>query len=134
MSTDLDLYDDFPSGEYFFKAVDVGSKRIALTIVRVESRVMGDSVRPKPVLFFKEDERGLPLNGVNKDELRARFGRKASDLIGKRVTILTRQVQGPHGPCLGIRFADVPTAELIGDDLPANMKTPAKKKRGGGFA
>ena len=98
MSTDLDLYDDFPSGEYF-KAVDVGSKRIALTIVRVESRVMGDSVRPKPVLFFKEDERGLPLNGVNKDELRARFGRKASDLIGKRVTILTRQVQGPHGPC-----------------------------------
>ena len=64
----------------------------------------------------------MVLNVENRDTLADRFGRETDGWIGKKVTLITRSVQGPNGPCQGIRFADPPVGELIGDELPDHMR------------
>ena len=69
------------------------------------------------------------LNVKNRNTLADRFGRETDGWIGKKVTLITRSVQGPNGPCQGIRFADAPVGELIEDELPPSMTDKPKKKR-----
>ena len=123
----MDIYDDFPGA--FFKATELTGKRLAVTITCVEKQEMSDG-RVKPVLRFKEDERGLVLNVENRATLADRFGRETKGWAGKKVTLIARPVQGPNGPCQGIRFADAPVGEQINDELPDNMQAPPKRKRG----
>ena len=123
----LDIYDDFPGA--FFKATELIGKRLTVTIAGVEKQEMSDG-RVKPVLRFEEDERGLVLNVENRATLADRFGRETKGWVGKKVTLITRSVQGPNGPCQGIRFADAPVGEQINDELPDNMQAPPKRKRG----
>ena len=68
------------------------------------------------------------LNVENRTALADRFGRETKGWVGKKVTLITRPVQGPNGPCQGIRFADPPVGELIDDELPPNMQAPAEKE------
>ena len=56
------------------------------------------------------------LNVENRATLADRFGRETKGWAGKKVTLITRSVQGPNGPCQGIRFADAPVGEVIGDE------------------
>jgi hypothetical protein len=128
----MDIYDEFPST--YFKATELVGKRLTLTIAGVEKRELNDG-KVKPALLFEEDDRVLILNVENRTTLVERFGRDTDGWVGKKVTLVVRTVQGPNGPCPGIRFADPPMAELLDDDLPDNMTkaapapAPAKKKR-----
>jgi hypothetical protein len=127
----MDILNEFPSD--FFKAQEMIGTQIVLTIARVEKTEMNDG-RIKPVLRFAEDTRGLVLNVGNRTELVERFGRDTERWTGKKVTLVTRRVQGPNGPTQGIRFADLPVGEQIDDSLddplPENMapKAPARKR------
>lgn len=125
----MDALSEFPTD--FFKAVEIGSSRLALTIKDVTKETMNDG-RIKPVLHFREDGRGLVLNVENRLTLVERYGRDTVAWAGKQVVLITRRVQGPSGPCAGIRFADQPVGEAIGDALPmgdVGEATPAKRKR-----
>jgi hypothetical protein len=118
----VDIYDEFPGT--FFRATELTGKRLPVTIAGVEKTEMNDG-RFKPVLHFKEDARGLVLNVENRATLVDRFGRETDGWVGKNVILITRPVQGPNGPCQGIRFADASVGEQIDDELPA----PPKRKR-----
>ena len=122
----MDIYDDFPGA--FFKATELTGKRLPVTITCVEKQEMNDG-RVKPVLLSEEDPRGLVLNVENRATLADRFGRETKGWVGKKVTLVTRPVQGPNGPCQGIRLADPPVGEQIGDELPDHVKAPPKRKR-----
>ena len=62
-------YDDyFPSN--FFKADDLANGPITLTITDIHPEKMQDG-KLKPVVFFKEDKRGLVLNVTNKNMLKS---------------------------------------------------------------
>ena len=118
MSAVTDIYDDFP-GDFFKAAELVGKKPMPVTIIKVEKAEMNDG-KHKPVLYFREDERGLVLNQENRDVLAERFGRDPRTWTGKTVTLVTRTVNGPNGPCPGIRFADLPVGEEIDEPNPAD--------------
>ena len=111
----MDIYDDFPGA--FFKATELIGKRLTVTIAGVEKQEMNDG-KVKPVLLFEEDARGLVLNVENRATLADRFGRDDGGWVGKKVTLITRSVQGPNGPCQGIRFADAPVGEQLNDEIP----------------
>ena len=123
----MDIYDDFPGA--FFKATELTGKRLPVTITCVEKQEMSDG-RVKPVLRFEEDPRGLVLNVENRAALADRFGRDTKGWVGKKVTLITRSVQGPNGPCQGIRLADAPVGEQLNDEIPDNMQALPKRKRG----
>ena len=111
----MDIYDEFPSS--FFKATELVGKKLPVTITTVEKTEMNDG-KTKPVLKFEEDTRGLVLNVENRTVLAERFGRDTRAWVGKKVTLITRRVNGPSGPCPGIRFADPPMSEQIDDEIP----------------
>jgi hypothetical protein len=118
----MDIYDEFP-GDYFKAAELVGKKPLPVTIAACEKQEMNDG-KKKPVLKFDEDPRGLVLNQENRDVLVERFGRDTRAWAGKKITLITRRVNGPNGPCPGIRFADLPISELIDDGIPGDWASP----------
>ena len=124
----MDIYDEFPSS--FFKATELVGKKLPVTITTVEKTEMNDG-KTKPVL--EEDTRGLVLNVENRTVLAERFGRDTRAWVGKKVTLITRRVNGPSGPCPGIRFADPPMSEQIDDEIPESENPapaePVAKKR-----
>ncbi len=126
----MDIYDEFPSS--FFKATELVGKKLPVTITTVEKTEMNDG-KTKPVLKFEEDTRGLVLNVENRTVLAERFGRDTRAWVGKKVTLITRRVNGPSGPCPGIRFADPPMSEQIDDEIPESENPapaePVAKKR-----
>ena len=101
----------------------MGTKPKPLTITTVEKAEMNDG-KQKPVLYFAEDRRGLVLNKENRDVLAERFGRDPRAWAGKKVTLITRRVRGPNGPCPGIRFADPPVNEQLDDEIPEFEPSP----------
>ena len=126
----MDIFDEFPSS--FFKATELVGKKLPVTISAVEKQEMNDG-KTKPVLKFEEDPRGLVLNVENRTVLAERFGRDTRAWAGKKVVLITRRVQGPTGPCPGIRFADPPLSEQIDDEIlesedPAPAAPTARRK------
>ena len=119
----MDIIDEFP-GE-FFRASELVGKHLPVTITSVEKRAMNDG-KVKPVLRFKEDERGLVLNAGNRAELVDRFGRNTETWAGKKLVLVARRVQGPSGPTHGVRFADAPVGDAIDDELPSSMAGKAE--------
>ena len=124
----MDIFSEFPGS--FFKATELAGRRLPVTIIGVEKQEMNDG-KVKPVLLVEEDERRLVLNVENRTALADRFGRETNGWVGKKVTLITRSVQGPNGPCQGIRLADAPLGEQLNDEIPDFSKArPPKKKRG----
>jgi hypothetical protein len=119
--TEVDIVAEFPGT--FFKADDLAGKRLPLIIERVEKTEMNDG-KIKPVLYGEGDARGLVLNVENRLELVDRFGRDTSGWVGKKIVLITRRVQGPNGPCQGIRLAD-----RLDDELPDSAETAPKPRK-----
>ena len=128
--SEMDIYDEFPSE--FFKAAELVGKKLPVTIAACEKQTMNDG-KTKPILKFDEDPRALVLNVENRTALAERFGRDTRAWVGKKVTLITRRVNGPSGPCPGIRFADPPMSEQIDDEIPESENPapaePVAKKR-----
>ena len=100
----MDAITEFPSTSSFFRAADLQGKKLTLTIAGVRKQELKDGV--KLVISFDEDPRDLVCNVGNRTELVARFGRDTDDWIGRSVTLYAARVQGPSGPCFGIRFVE----------------------------
>ena len=128
MPKPMKYFDDLAGGRYLRAADFAPGERLTLTIASITPEEMSDGEQ-KWVISFREDPRKWILNGVNRDDLKARFGREVANAVGEKVTLLTRPCNGPNGPTQGIRLADLPVAAVIGDDLPDAMKAPAKKQK-----
>jgi hypothetical protein len=85
------------------------------TIRAVECRELrersGQNVE-KPVAYFKETDKGLPLNKTNATSILALYGKETEAWIGRQVTLYVTPVSTPEGLKDGIRVRDsVPNPE-----------------------
>jgi hypothetical protein len=80
---------------------------IILTIERVDWEKMhdsdGDEVE-KPVLYFKEFQKGLVLNKTNCDIIRKMYGDESDNWNGKRVTVIAVKVTAFNKVVDALRF------------------------------
>jgi hypothetical protein len=113
--------DAFPS-QYLTAADLAGRGDVPCVIEHIAMENMGhdDDQKPKPVAYFKNGTKGLPLNGTNWDALAAVFGEESDDWLGKRVILwVDPTVRFKGKPTPGIRFkfpAAKPVAEKPFDD------------------
>lgn len=106
----------------FLKAGEFKGKKPTLTITEVEIKeLIGDKgPQIKGVISFQKTEKKLALNKTNGICLKAMFGRKVQDWIGKRVTLFAGIWNGEE--C--IRVWGSPD---IGADQVAEVSLPRKK-------
>ena len=63
--------------------------------------------KTKPVLYFKNKDKGLVLNKTNAQPIAADLGEDLSQWIGQRIDIFGTRVTGPSGLVDGIRVRPV---------------------------
>ena len=120
----VDLATAFPS-EYL-KHQDIGMGEFTVTIHEALMKDMGDG-QSKPVLYFKEAQKGLVLNRTNSDELFALFGtHNTDDMTGQQVILFTVATQTPQGQATrGIRLRGTPT-QTAAKNNPGGVAEPAQ--------
>lgn len=77
-------------------AFHLSGKDVTLTIDRVEFaelRSTGNKVEKKPAVFFRETDKGLPLNKTNMKLLGGMYGYAHAAWIGKRITVYPTKAQ-----------------------------------------
>lgn len=86
----------------FLKAGELQGKKVSLTISDIDlDELEGDQGKKvKGIVSFKETTKQIPLNKTNGICIRAMFGRKLMDWVGKRVTLFEGQWNGE--PCIRI--------------------------------
>lgn len=134
----MDALNEFPSA--FFKAAELRSKKLKLTISGASKEEMNDG-KPKLVISFDEDPRRLVLNVGNRTELISRFGRNTENWIGQQVTLVTQRCQGPTGMTWGVRFEEASADDVgaeVDDEIPAEgggtaVSAPARRPARRGF-
>jgi hypothetical protein len=112
--------DAFPS-QYLNASDLAGRGDVPCTIEHIAMENMGndDDQKAKPVMYFKNGSKGLPLNGTNWDALSAVFGEESDAWIGKRVTLwLDPSVRFRGKPTPGIRFK-FPEVKAVAPQKPA---------------
>lgn len=92
--TDAVDYDELYPGR-FIKAGDLHGRDVNLTITRVrKDELEGQKGKQvKGVLSFKETKKELVLNRTNGECIKAMFGRKLAEWVGKRVTFYPAAIQ-----------------------------------------
>jgi hypothetical protein len=85
----------FPSK--YLRASDIQGEQIftikEITIESLKNRET-EKDEQKAILYFEESEKGIVLNKTNKNTLKALYGEAIADIIGKRVTLHTPDVEG----------------------------------------
>jgi len=99
----------------FLKAVEFKGRDVTLKIARVEIEELPDEkgtpnkegvrVKVRGIISFERTKKQLCLNRTNGEMLKALFGRKTDDWIGKRVTFFPAQVEsfGETVPAIRVR-------------------------------
>lgn len=107
----------------FIKAGEFNGKKPTLTIKDVELDELEDTEgkkKVKGVISFNETARQLPLNKTNGLCLKAMFGRKIPDWIGKRITLFADKWNGDEAT----RIWGSPE---LPEDLVVEVRLPRKK-------
>jgi arabinogalactan endo-1,4-beta-galactosidase len=96
----------FPS-EYL-RAADLQGKQVRVVIDRVELREVGNDGEHKPVLFFKDKDKGVVLNKTNATVIADAYGDDTDDWGGQDVVLFSAIVsfQGKNVNAIRLR---VPT-------------------------
>ena len=102
--------DVYPSK--YLKVVDVGSKGLILTIVDVKMVEFKDqskgTTETKPVAFFAEDKKGLPINRTNWDLIAELHGDDSDDWKGQKVKLIVEEVEAFGKAVESIRVVKAP--------------------------
>lgn len=95
------ILDDFPSK--YLKGEDV-EDHPTVTMSHVTREEVGMEREKKPVLFFKEYEKGVVLNKTNSNNIARMYGTETDDWPGKTVVLGTEMVtyQGETKPSIRI--------------------------------
>lgn len=93
----------FPSK--YLRADDMGQEDETYTIDRVEMGTVGsgDEAETKPIVFFRETEKGLALNKTNSNTIKGLYGADTDDWSGKPVTLFVTEVDYQGKQVLAIR-------------------------------
>jgi hypothetical protein len=106
----------------FLKAADFKGKNVTLKIASVSlEELVGDKgPQIKGVMTFEKTEKALALNKTNGICLKAMFGKKVQEWVGKRVTLFPTVWNGDDA----IRVFGSPE---IGEDLEVVIALPRKR-------
>lgn len=121
-------YDELFPGR-FLKAGLFGGKNVTLTVVDVDAEPLPQDNgrdRTRGVLSFKETDKQLVLNSTNGQCIRAMFGRKVPDWIGKRITFAPEKDKFGRETVDAIRIVGSP--DLQGP-VDAEIRLPRKKPK-----
>jgi hypothetical protein len=111
----------------FISAVELENKKPTLTINRIQSVKLEQEdgrEKDKPVIFFKEIQRGWVFCKTTGHCLSAMFGEDYNGWVGKRVTLHAEPVQVGRETQPGIRVTGSPD---IDKPLTVKIKLPKKK-------
>src|SRR5262245_20899963 len=76
----------------FFKAADFdGERLLRISNITEETLGIGADQKTKPVIWFTNESRGLPLNVTNLRSLAAAFGDEMSGWVGRMVAVFPSQ-------------------------------------------
>lgn len=112
-------YDQLYPGR-FLKAGEFKGKKVTLTIKDIDlDKLIGNDGKEKTkgVVSFVETEKQIPLNKTNGICLRAMFGRKVQEWVGKRIILFPGQWNGEEA----IRIygsPDIPEEQAVEISLP----------------
>ena len=122
MTRIVDFDELFPGR--FIKASDLKGVERTLTIADVDVEDLpsdkGDKV--KGIIKFREAKKALVLNRTNGEYIKAMFGRKVPEWIGKRITIFPAEWNGE--PCVRIKGSPDLAAPVTFE-----LKLPRKKPK-----
>jgi hypothetical protein len=120
-------YDDWYPSSYF-KADDVIDDQPILTITAIRPEKMQDG-KSKPVVFFKEDKRGLVLNVTNKNTLiMLTRSKDPADAVGQRVMLVAVEAEFQGKPCMALRLRRPPAVGETAPQQPKPATKAAKRK------
>jgi len=87
-------YDELYPGR-FIKAGDLRGRDVNLTITKVRADELEGQKgkQTKGVISFKETKKELVLNRTNGECIKAMFGRRLADWVGKRVTLYPAKIE-----------------------------------------
>jgi hypothetical protein len=114
-------WDDLYPGR-FLKAADLKGKRVTVRIadVHLEELIGDKGPQVKGLLTFEGKDKAMALNKTNGMLIKAMFGRKLADWVGKRITLFEDTWDGD--PCL--RVWGSPD---IAADLEVTVSLPRKR-------
>lgn len=121
-------YDELFPGR-FLKAGLFNGKAVTLTIADVDAEPLpqdNGKDRTRGVLTFRETDKQLVLNSTNGQCIRAMFGRKVPDWIGKRVTFVPERDRFGREVVDAIRIAGSPD---LSAPIDAEIRMPRKKPK-----
>jgi hypothetical protein len=88
-------------------AWDLEGKEVTVTITEVKagSLVMNGKTDKKPIVHFKESDKGLVCNATNGKTIAGLYGTKTEAWIGKKITLYasTTSVGGETKDCVRVR-------------------------------
>jgi hypothetical protein len=121
------LASEFDKSKYL-KAADLNNeKKFRIKSVSVEE-IGADKKERKPVLWFTNDERGLPLNLTNLRTCSGAYGDNMEAWAGKIIVIFPTMVdmRGKLVPALRVRIPPPKQASGNGQTVPAPKPQPPK--------
>jgi len=100
----------FPSN--YLKATDLAGRTVQVAIDRVEIRDVGDSEH-KPVIFFRDKQKGLVLNRINAGVIAGVYGEETDGWCGQSVELYpsTTEFHGRMVDCLRVRITEAMRSE-----------------------
>jgi predicted YcjX-like family ATPase len=99
----------------FIKVGDLKGRDVNMTITAVHlEELEGTKKQDKGVLTFQETPKQLVLNRTNGECIKAMFGRRIADWVGKRITIYPQKIES--------ELADLAVRVRGSPDLSADLK------------
>jgi hypothetical protein len=111
----------------FLKAGEFNGRDVHLTITRVyKDELEGNKGKQvKGILSFRETPKELALNKTNGECIKAMFGRKVQEWVGKRVTLYPQKIESDLAD-IAIRVRGSPD---LAADVTFTLSLPRKKPR-----
>lgn len=113
----------FPSK--YLKASDIGEHKPVVIISRIEVEKLGqeDDADLKPVIYFKNKEKGFVCNKTNWNTIIKLYGQETEGWIGKAITLQTMEVQFKDQMTMAIRVSlikptPVKPSQPVDDNVP----------------
>ena len=106
----MKMSDAFPSK--YLKAADFPTEtRLIMNHVQMEALGQGDDQESKPVLYFKDVEKGLVLNKTNANAISDQYGDDSAEWFGQPLILFKIKTNDPSGKMVDAVRCRVPTAK-----------------------
>ena len=109
----------FPSK--YLKAADLQGQTANVVIERIEMGEMDNADDRKPIVYFKNKQKGLVLNKTNSNKIVSVYGDDSDGWIGKPITLFTAWVdfRGETVEAIRVRVTSEHTAPHVNAPVPS---------------